>query len=258
MKQINWGQAHGDNPVNNGGLSRKHIIEGVDGALERLGLSYVDLVYAHRPDRNTPIEETVRAFNHVINSGKAFYWGTSEWNADEIATAWRYAEKLNLIGPVMEQPQYNMLARDKVEKEFEHLYEETGLGLTIFSPLKIGILTGKYNEGIPEDSRLGSSKDAFVEGMNKRFGDENWKKDIEIVKKLKPVADKLGITQATLALAWVLKNKRVSSAITGASKVEQVYESVKALPAVEKLTSEIMKELDSILGNKPAAMVRRY
>ncbi|RDW62723.1 putative potassium channel beta subunit protein [Coleophoma crateriformis] len=256
--KINWGQAHGDNPVNNGGLSRKHIIEGVDGALERLGLNYVDLVYAHRPDRNTPIEETVRAFNYVINSGKAFYWGTSEWDADEIATAWRYAEKLNLIGPVMEQPQYNMLARNKVEKEFEHLYEETGLGLTIFSPLKIGILTGKYNEGIPEDSRLGSSTDVFVKRMNERFGDENWKKDIEIVKKLKPVADKLGMTQATLALAWVLKNKRVSSAITGASKVEQVYESVKALPAVEKLTPEVMAELDDILGNKPAAMVRRF
>ncbi|RDW82064.1 putative potassium channel beta subunit protein [Coleophoma cylindrospora] len=256
--KINWGQAHGDNPVNNGGLSRKHIIEGVDGALERLGLNYVDLVYAHRPDRNTPIEETVRAFNYVINSGKAFYWGTSEWDADEIATAWRYAEKLNLIGPVMEQPQYNMLARNKVEKEFEHLYEETGLGLTIFSPLKIGILTGKYNDGIPEDSRLGSSTDVFVKRMNERFGDENWKKDIEIVKKLKPVADKLGMTQATLALAWVLKNKRVSSAITGASKVEQVYESVKALPAVEKLTPEIMAELDGILGNKPATMVRRF
>ena len=109
----------------------------MNGALERLGLEYVDLIYAHRPDRNTPIEETVRAFNHIINTGKAFYWGTSEWNADEIATAWRYADKLNLIGPVMEQPQYNMLARQKVEKEFEHLYEEVGLGLTIFSPLKI-------------------------------------------------------------------------------------------------------------------------
>lgn len=256
--QINWGQAHGDNPVNNSGLSRKHIIEGVNGALERLQLEYVDLVYAHRPDRNTPIEETVRAFNHVINSGKAFYWGTSEWNADEIATAWRYADKLNMIGPLMEQPQYNMLAREKVEKEFEHLYEETGLGLTIFSPLKIGILTGKYNDGIPKDSRLGTSDDAFVKGMNKRFGDENWKKDIEVVKKLKPVADKLGITQATLALAWVLRNNNVSSAITGASKVEQIYESAKALAAVEKLTPDVIEELDGILGNKPPAMVRRF
>lgn len=191
--KINWGAAHGSNPVNNVGLSRKHIIEGVDNALERLQLSYVDLIYAHRPDRNTPIEETVRAFNHVINTGKAFYWGTSEWSADEIATAWRFADKLGLIGPVMEQPGYNMLNRNKVEKEFEHLYPEYGLGLTIFSPLKIGILTGKYNEGIPEDSRLGKSDDPFVTAMNKRFGDEDWKKDIEIVRKLKPVAEKLGM-----------------------------------------------------------------
>jgi voltage-dependent potassium channel beta subunit len=256
--KINWGAAHGHNPVNNVGLSRKHIIEGVNGALERLQLDYVDLVYAHRPDRNTPIEETVRAFNHVINTGKAFYWGTSEWNADEIATAWRYADKLNLIGPVMEQPHYNMLVRQKVEKEFEHLYEEIGLGLTIFSPLKIGILTGKYNDGIPKDSRLGSSEDPFVKAMNKRFGDENWKKDIETVAKLKPVAEKLGITQAALAMAWVLKNKRISSAITGASRPEQVYESVKALAAIEKLTPEIMDEIDVILDNKPPAMTRRF
>jgi len=256
--KINWGSANGDNPVNNVGLSRKHIIEGVDASLERLGLSYVDLIYAHRPDRNTPIEETVRAFNYLINTGKAFYWGTSEWNADEIATAWRYAERLGLIGPVMEQPQYNMLARTKVETEFVHLYEEVGLGLTIFSPLKIGILTGKYNEGIPEDSRLGTSNDNFVEGMKKRFGDEDWKKDIEIVARLKPVADKLGITQATLAMAWVLKNPRISSAITGASRPQQVYDSLKALEAVKLLTEEVMGEIDGILGNKPAPMVRRF
>ena len=147
----------------------------------------VDLVYAHRPDRNTPIEETVRAFNYLINAGKAFYWGTSEWNADEIATAWRYADKLNMIGPLMEQPQYNLLAREKVEKEFALLYEQNGLGLTIFSPLKMGILTGKYNEGIPSDSRLANSKDNWTEMMNKKFGDESWKKEIEQVKKLKVI-----------------------------------------------------------------------
>jgi len=256
--KIYWGGANGDNPINNVGLSRKHIVEGVNASLERLGLEYVDLIYAHRPDRNTPIEETVRAFNHIIDTGKAFYWGTSEWNADEIATAWRYADKLGLIGPVMEQPGYNMLSREKVEKEFEHLYEEVGLGLTIFSPLKIGILTGKYNDGIPEDSRLGSSDDPFVKNMNKRFGDESWKKDIQTVAKLKPIADKLEITQANLAMAWVLKNKHVSSAITGASKPEQVYDTVKALAAVEKLTPEIMEEIDQVLENKPAVMVRRY
>jgi len=256
--KIYWGGAYGDNPVNNGGLSRKHVIEGVNASLERLGLEYVDLIYAHRPDRNTPIEETVRAFNHIIDTGKAFYWGTSEWNADEIATAWRYADKLGLIGPVMEQPQYNMLAREKVEKEFEHLYEEVGLGLTIFSPLKIGILTGKYNDGIPKDSRLGSSEDPFVKRMNERFGDADWRKDIEKVALLKPIADKLEISQANLAMAWVLKNKNVSSAITGASRPEQVYDSVKALAAVEKLTPEVLKEIDDILGNKPPVMTRRF
>jgi len=151
-----------------------------------------------------------------------------------------------------------MLNREKVEKEFEHLYEETGLGLTTFSPLKGGILTGKYNDGIPKDSRLGSSNDPFIKKMNERFGDESWKKDLEIVRKLKPVADKLEITETNLAMAWVLKNKNVSSAITGASKPEQVYDSVKALAAVEKLTPDILKEIDEILGNKPAVMVRRF
>jgi len=158
----------------------------------------------------------------------------------------------------MEQPQYNMLARTKVEKEFEHLYEEIGLGLTIFSPLKTGILTGKYNDGIPKDSRFGSSDDPFVKSMNKRFGEGAWKKDLEVVANLKPVAEKLGISQATLAMAWVLKNKRVSSAITGASRPEQVYDSVEALPAMEKLTPEIMEEIDEILGNKPEVMTRRF
>jgi aryl-alcohol dehydrogenase-like predicted oxidoreductase len=233
-------------------------VEGVNASLERLGLEYVDLIYAHRPDRNTPIEETVRAFNHIIDTGKAFYWGTSEWDADEIATAWRYADRLGLIGPLMEQPQYNMFVREKVERQYGHLYEEFGLGLTIFSPLKIGILTGKYNDGIPKDSRLGSGYTDFVKGMTKRFGDESWKKDIVTVSKLEPIASKLGISQATLALAWVLKNKNVSSAITGASRVEQVYESAKALTAYEKLTPEILAEIDEILGNKPETFVKRF
>jgi aryl-alcohol dehydrogenase-like predicted oxidoreductase len=230
----------------------------VNNALKRLELEYVDLIYAHRPDRNTPIEETVRAFNHIIDTGKAFYWGTSEWTAEEIATAWRYADKLGLIGPIMEQPQYNMLARQKVEGDFERLYEEIGLGLTIFSPLKTGILTGKYNDGIPEDSRLGTSKDKFVQGMNKRIGDESWQKDIGTVAQLKPIADKLQITQATLAMAWVLKNKNVSSAITGASRPEQIYDTVKALDAVPKLTPEIMEEIEAVLKNKPTLLTRRF
>lgn len=249
---------HGKNPVNNAGLSRKHIVEGVNGSLERLGLEYVDLIYAHRPDRQTPIEETVRAFNHIIDTGKAFYWGTSEWDADEIAQAWRVADRLGLIGPIMEQPSYSMLVRDKVEKEFQHLYREIGLGLTIFSPLRFGILTGKYNDGIPKDSRLGVSEDVIVKGINKNVGDEAWNKNIERVRNLKPIADKLGISQANLAMAWVLKNEKVSSAITGASRPEQIYESVRAFAAVEKLTPEILEEIEGVLGNKPALAISRF
>jgi len=257
--KIYWGAAFGTNPINNVGLSRKHIIEGTNAALSRLNLSYVDLIYAHRPDRNTPMEETVRAFNHLIDTGKAFYWGTSEWTAEEIASAWRYADKLGLIGPLMEQPQYSMLERRKVEGEFERLFEEVGLGLTVFSPLKGGLLTGKYGGGIPEDSRLNTDNNntnpaitRMKENLHKN------QKEIETVQKLKPIADKLGISQANLAYAWVLKNPRVSSAITGASRPEQVYECVKALDALELLTDEIMVEIEGVLGNKPQGMVRRF
>lgn len=196
--------------------------------------------------------------NHLIDTGKAFYWGTSEWNSEEIAIAWQHAHRLNMIGPLMEQSQYNMLTRNKVEKEFALLYENYGLGLTIFSPLKIGILTGKYNDGIPNDSRLANSKDNFTKMMADKFGDENWRKELEQVKKLKPIADKVGCDQAALAMAWVLKNPNVSSAITGASKVQQVTDAVKSLEVVPKLTPEIMKEIDDVLENKPAALTRRF
>ncbi|KAG0648893.1 Potassium voltage beta 1 [Hyphodiscus hymeniophilus] len=245
-ERVYWGKAFGENPVNNTGLSRKHIIEGVNQSLERLGLEYVDLLYAHRPDRHTPIEETVRAFNHVIDTGKAFYWGTSEWDADEIASAWRVADRLGLIGPLMEQPLYNMLSRDKVEGEFVHLYKGTGLGLTIFSPLAEGLLTGKYNDEMPEDSRLRHSWSNYREG------------ELEKVRSLKPIAEKLDITQATLALAWILKNEKVSSAITGASRVEHIYDSLKALPAMDLLTPDIMAEIDGVLGNKPPTKPKRF
>jgi len=256
--KIYWGMANGDLSVNNGGLSRKHIVEGVNASLKRLNLDYVDLIYAHRPDRDTPMEETVRAFNHIIDTGKAFYWGTSEWNPEEIQEAWQVASKLNLIGPLMEQPQYNMLARERVEKDYLRIYETNGLGLTIFSPLKIGILTGKYNDGIPNDARLSTSKDNVIQSMNKRVGDESWQKDIEKVRKLKPIAEKLGCDQAALAMAWVLRNPHVSSAITGASRPEQVYKSIASLAIVPKLTDDIMKEIDTILENKPAPLTRRF
>lgn len=256
--QLYWGQAFGDNQVNNRGLSRKHVLEGMDASLKRLSLDYVDLIYAHRPDRRTPIEETVRAFNHLINTGKAMYWGTSEWNADEIAQAWRYADKLGLIGPVMEQPAYNMLSREKVEGEFAHLYRETGLGLTIFSPLNKGILTGKYKNGIPKDSRFAQTEVPFIKDFMSRNSGDKWDIVVERVNRLEPIAQKLDIKMATLALAWVLRNPNVSSAITGASSPEQVRENMKALAAVEKLTPEIMNEIDEVLGNKPAEVVLRY
>lgn len=257
--KLYWGGAFGDNIVNNKGLSRKHVIEGMNASLKRLGLDYVDLIYAHRPDRNTPIEETVRAFNHLIDTGKAFYWGTSEWNADEIAQAWRYADKLGLVGPLMEQPAYNMMTRDKVEREFAHLYRETGLGLTIFSPLNKGILTGKYKNGIPEGSRFAQTQLGFVGGFMERIGgQEKWDEMVQQVNALEPIAEKLGVKMATLALAWVLKNPNVSSAITGASSTAQIYESTRALAVLDKLTPEIMDEIDQVFNNKPAAIVMRY
>ncbi|KAJ9156638.1 Aldo/keto reductase [Pleurostoma richardsiae] len=256
--KLYWGNAFGTNQVNNTGLSRKHVIEGMNMALERLGLEYVDLIYAHRPDRHTPMEETVRAFNHLINTGKAFYWGTSEWNADEIAQAWRYADKLGLIGPVMEQPAYNMIDRAKVEQEFAHLYPEVGLGLTVFSPMRQGILSGKYKDGIPDNSRFAQTQVEFIAGYWKRTGKEKWEEVVKQVNKLEPIAQKLGIKMSVLALAWVLANPNVSSAITGASSQDQVYENVQAVEAYKKLTPEILAEIDEILQNKPPAITMRF
>jgi len=256
--KLYWGSAYGDNPINNKGLSRKHIVEGMNMALERLGIDYVDLIYAHRPDRLTPMEETVRAFNHLIDQGKAFYWGTSEWDADEIADAWRHADRLGLIGPVMEQPQYNMLERDRVENQYMRLFQNHGLGLTTWSPLRFGILTGKYDEGIPEGSRFATATDAHSSNMTKTYGDEKWKATLEKVKKLQPIAEKLGTNRANLALAWVLSNKNISSAIIGASKPEQIDENVKALEIIEKLTPEIKEEIEKVLENKPAAHTPRF
>lgn len=203
------------------------------------------------------MEETVRAFNHVINAGKAFYWGTSEWRAEEIAHAHRVADRLGLIGPIMEQPNYNMLDRTKVEGEFALLYRDPGLGLTVFSPMKQGILSGKYRDGIPDDSRFAQTSVKYIEGYWKRVDKKAWDAVIERVNKLEPIAQRLGIKQSTLALAWVLRNPNVSSAITGASSPQQVYENVRAVTAYEKLTPEIMGEIDEILGNKPPVVNER-
>lgn len=232
----------------------------MNASLKRLGLEYVDIVYAHRPDRDTPMEEVVRAFNFLLDQGKAFYWGTSEWSASEIAEAWRVADKLGLVGPCVEQPQYNLLARERVEKEYRWLYEAHGLGLTIFSPLKGGILTGKYNgvSAPPPGSRLAESADRYIKGLRNSVGDDAWRRQMEQTAALKIVADELGVSTGGLALAWILKNPNVSSMITGASKPEQIFENVKALAIVDKLTDDVMQKIEDAIGNKPVEEVRRH
>lgn len=172
--------------------------------------------------------------------------------------AWSVADRLGLIGPLMEQPGYSLLNRQKVEGEFQLLYENYGLGLTIFSPLKTGILTGKYNDGIPEGSRYKNANDKFSVGRAEAYGDEQWTRDIELTRKLKPIADKLGTDLTSLAYAWVVKNPHVTSAITGASKVEQVGQAIKSLELLDKLTPEVLKEIDDTLGNKPPVLTRRF
>ncbi len=242
--KIFWG---GDGP-NDKGLSRKHIIEGLDAALERLQMEYVDLIFCHRPDLYTPIEETVRAMTHVVNQGKAFYWGTSEWSAEQIMTAYGIARREHLIPPTMEQPHYNMFNREKVEKEYAHLYSEIGLGTTVFSPLASGLLTGKYNQGLPSGTR------ATLEGyewLKKRFVDQEAQERIAKVQLMVPIADELNCSLAQLALAWCLKNPNVSTVITGASKVEQVQDNMQAIEVAERLDDTLLERIDQILGNKP-------
>lgn len=242
--KIFWGKRS----PNTRGLSRKHIIEGTEASLERLQMDYVDLLFCHRPDIHTPIEETVWAMNQVIHQGKAFYWGTSEWSARQIMAAYGIARREHLIPPLMEQPEYNMFHRERVEVEYAPLYEEIGLGTTIWSPLASGLLTGKYNQGIPEGTR------ATLEGyewLREDFESEESQRNIVKVKLLMPVAEELGCTIAQLALAWCLKNPHVSTVITGASKVEQVRENMKALDVVEKLNDGMMQRIETILDNKP-------
>lgn len=239
--KIFWG---GDKP-NQTGLSHKHIMEGVHNALRRFQLEYVDLCFCHRPDPNTPIEETVRAMDVLVKQGKIFYWGTSEWSAAEIAYAYAVAKENHLTPPSMEQPQYNMLVRDRFEKEYAALYRDLGYGTTIWSPLASGILTGKYNDGIPEGSR------ASLEGYEWLKQHVITPERLKTAAALKPIADELGCTQAQLALAWCLQNPNVSTVITGASRPEQVHENMKALDVVEKLTDEVMERIEQVLGNKP-------
>ncbi len=242
--KIFWG---GDGP-NDRGLSRKHIIEGLDASLERLQLDYVDLVFCHRPDVHTPVEETVRAMNHLIDLGKAFYWGTSEWDADQIMDAYGVARRERLIPPLMEQPQYHMFHRERVEREYARLYDEIGLGTTIWSPLASGLLTGKYNQDIPEGSRLDLED---YDWLRERLQDEEWQRNLEKVRQLSAIADELSCSMAQLALGWCLKNPHVSTVITGASKPEQVTENMKALEIADQLSGEVIDKIEAILDNKP-------
>jgi len=243
--KIFWG---GDGP-NDTGLSRKHLIEGTRASLARLQMDYVDLIFYHRPDIYTPIEETVRAMNFIIDHGLAFYWGTSEWSAEQIMQAHGIARREHLIPPLMEQPQYNMLHRERVEKEYARLYKEIGLGLTTWSPLASGMLTGKYNDGIPEGTRVSLSE---YEWLRKQFEDERARQRITKVKQLAPIAEKVGCSMAQLALAWCLKNENVSTVITGASRASQVVENMKSLDFVDKLDEQIMDEIEGVLENKPS------
>ena len=238
----------GGKGVNDRGLSRKHILEGLAASLARMQLDYVDLVFCHRPDIHTPIEETVRAMTHIIHRGQAFYWGTSEWSATDLWEAYHVARREHLIPPLMEQPQYNMLVRERFEKEYARLYAEIGLGTTIWSPLASGLLTGKYNDGIPEGTRVTLPG---YEWLRETFEREETQRGIEKVRQLTPVAAELGCTMAQLALAWCLKNPHVSTVITGASKVSQVTENMQALDVAPKLTDEVMARIEAILQNKP-------
>jgi voltage-dependent potassium channel beta subunit len=233
---------------NQTGLSRKHVIEACHGALQRLQVDYLDMYFCHRPDKNTPVEETVRAMHDLIQQGKVMYWGTSEWSALEIMEAYGIARQYNLTPPTMEQPQYNLLHRDKFEVEYDKLYKEIGLGTTIWSPLASGLLSGKYIDQTPENTRINRPGMEWLK--ENLIGDEaKWKH--EKVKALKAVADDLGTTLNRLSIAWILKNPNVSTAILGASKTEQLTDNLRALDVVPLLTGEVMERIDAIMGNKP-------
>ena len=238
-----WGLEDSINERNT--LNRKRLIEGINGSLRRFNLEYVDLVFCHRPDPTTPIEETVWAMHNIIEWGKAFYWGTSEWSAAEIVAAIEFAEKNHLHKPVMEQPQYNLLVRTRFEQEYARLFRDYGYGSTIWSPLASGLLTGKYNDGIPAGSR---GTVAGYEWLRRQLTDP---KAIKKVKKLGVIAGELGMPLAKMSLAWCLKNPNVSTVITGASRVEQVRENLKALDVVDQLTPEVMAHIDAALGVVP-------
>ena len=240
-----WGMHDGVNEKAT--LNRKYLMQAIDGSLERLKLDYVDLVYCHRPDPETTIEETVHAMHDIVTSGRAVYWGTSEWSAEEIAQAWHIADRRNMHKPVTEQPQYNLFHRDRVEREYARLYRDIGLGTTTWSPLASGLLTGKYNDGIPAGSR------GTLEGYGWLVERVTDPAKLAVVRRLAPIARDLGCTLAQLAIAWCLKNPNVSSVITGASRAAQLAENLKALDVSAALTPEVMARIDAAIAGEPAA-----
>ena len=237
--KIFWG---GDGP-NDTGLSWKHLVEGTKGSLRRLQLEYVDLLYCHRPDPNTPIEETVRAMDFLVRQGYAFYWGTSEWSVEELEEAFEIAESYNCIRPTMEQPQYNMLHRERVEREYQALYEKYNLGLTTWSPLASGILTGKYNNGVPAGTRLERH-----EWLRERLTPET----LDVVRRLSTIAEELQCSLTQLSIAWCLTHPNVSTVILGATSEAQLDENLGAIQVRDRITPEVMRKIDFILGNRPS------
>ena len=238
--KIFWG-IHKDTVNMANTLNRKYLMQAIDGSLERLGLDFVDLLFCHRADPETPIEETVWAMSDIVSSGKALYWGTSEWAAEEIRAAYEIAERHHLHKPVMEQPQYNLFETKKVEREFARLYDDIGLGLTTWSPLASGLLSGKYADGIPEGSRASLPGYEWLRDM---LTDEKKNKQ---VTELGAVAERLGVSTAQLAIAWCAANPHVSTVITGASNVGQVHENLGALKALDQLTPDVMHEIATII-----------
>jgi len=236
-----WGLDRAGDAVNRKDtLNRKYLMQAIDGSLKRFGLEHIDLIYCHRPDPHTPVEETVRAMSDIISQGKALYWGTSEWSAADIRAAWEIAERHHLHKPVMEQPQYHLFHRQRVEQEYARLYDDIGLGLTTWSPLASGLLTGKYKDGVPEGSRGALENMAFL-----RDGLTHPAKNAAVAQ-LAPIAAELGGSLAQLALAWVARNPRVSTVITGASRVSQLQANLGALALLDKFTPEVLARIDAI------------